>query len=69
MAAVVRPDEITVEPLKAMVLVESVSTILAALNVLIVAKPSELVTVTVFNAVVWPVLFKIIAPVASKVRF
>ena len=59
---------ITVGPLKAKVPVVSVSTTLAALKAAAVTPP-ELVTVTVFNALVWPTLVRVIELVASKVRF
>ena len=49
----------TVVPPKAIVPVVSVSTTLAALNAA-ADTPAELVTVTVFNAVVWPTLFRVI---------
>ena len=61
---------ITVVPPKAIVdaAVASVRTTFAALNAPAVT-PLALVTVTVFNALAWPTLDRVIAPVDSKVRF
>ena len=53
---------------KTMLPVVSESTTLAAVNAPAVT-PVELVTVTVFNALVWPTLVRVIPPVDSKVRF
>ena len=60
----------TVVPAKAIVdaAVVSVSTTLAALNGP-AETPLELVTVTVFNALAWPTLVRVITSIASKVRF
>jgi len=53
---------------KAIVPTVSVSTTLVAVNNS-VCTPPEVVTVTVFNAVAWPTLVRVIELVASKVRF
>ena len=59
---------ITVEPLKTILPVVSESTTLAAVRGP-ADTPPELVTVTVFNAMAWPTLVRVIELVASKVRF
>ena len=60
MAAVVKLEVITVEPPKVTWPVVSESTTLAAVKAVGELTPAELVTVTVFNAVVWPTLVKVI---------
>jgi len=72
LAAVVKLLVITVEPLKATVPVVSETTTLAAVRPFEITPP-ELVTVTVFNAVVWPTLLRVMVlpetPGVSRVRF